>query len=144
MIGKTIAKRFDRSEAEATLPLVRRIVADIEGDNERLQGILPDLKAARIRARAGAAREPVLEGLRREVAEITTRFEGCLAELASIGCVYRGSTGHVDFRGEHEGRPVFYCWAPGEEEISHVHLLGSDCRMREPIGLGAALPLGGP
>ena len=143
MIGKTIARRFDRREAEATLPLVRRIVADIESDNERLQAILPDLRAARIRARRSDAPVPGLDDLRREVAEITTRFESYLAELASIGCVYRGATGHVDFRGEHAGRPVFYCWAPGEEEVSHLHLLGSDCRMREPVGLGAALPLGG-
>lgn len=143
MIGKTIARRFDREEAEATLPLVRRIVADIESDNHHLQAILPELKAARMRSRRDRAPVPELEDLRQEVADITTRFEGYLAELARIGCVYRGATGHVDFRGEHEGKPVFFCWASGEEEVSHVHLLGSDCRMREPIALGAALPFGG-
>lgn len=143
MINRTIARRFERSEAEATLPLVRRIVADIETDDLKLQTILPELKAARKRSGSEVAVDVGLEGLRQEVAEITTRFESYLAELARIGCVYRGVTGHVDFRGEHEGRPVFFCWAPGEEEVSHVHLLGSDCRVRERIGLGAALPLGG-
>ena len=126
----------------ATLPLVRRIVADIEQDNHLLQAILPELKAARVRSPSRGEPTPELERLRQQVADITTRFEGYLAELAQIGCVYRGATGHVDFRGEHEGRPVFFCWSPGETEISHLHLLGSDCRLREPIGLDAALPLG--
>lgn len=141
MIDRTIARRFERSEAEATLPLVRRIVADIEADDLELRTVLPALKAARKR-RSEVGADAGLESLRQQVAEITTRFESYLAELARIGCVYRGVTGHVDFRGEHEGRPVFFCWAPGEDEVSHVHLLGSDCRARERIRLGAALPLG--
>lgn len=141
MIDRPIARQFDREAAEATLPLVRRIVADIERDNDHLQVILPDLKVARMRSRAGTP-HPELERLRHEVAEITTRFEDYLRELARVGCVYRGATGHVDFRGEHEGRPVFFCWAAGEDEISHVHLLGSDCRLREPVEHDAVLPLG--
>lgn len=141
MIDRPIARQFEREEAEATLPLVRRIVADIEGDNDRLQAILPDLKAARRRSRPGAP-DPKLEELRAEVADITTRFEQYLRELAQIGCVYRGATGHVDFRGEHEGRPVFFCWAPGEAEVEHIHSLGSDCRLRETIERAAVLPLG--
>jgi hypothetical protein len=144
MISKASAQRFDRDGAEATLPLVRRIVADIERDNEHLQAILPELKACRMQSRRRGELLPELDDLRQRVADITTRFESYLAELADIGCVYRGATGQVDFRGEHEGRPVFFCWAPGEDEVSHVHLLGSDCRLREPIGLDAALPLGGP
>lgn len=142
MIGKLIARRFDRTGAEATLPLVRRIVADIEHDNERLQALLPELKACRMESRRRGEPLPELAVLRQQVAEITTRFESYLGELARIGCVYRGATGHVDFRGEHEGRPVFFCWAAGEDGVSHLHLLGADCRLREPIGLDAALPLG--
>jgi len=144
MISKKIARRFDREAAEATLPLVRRIVADIERDNQHLQAILPELRALRMQARRRGAAPGELEALREQVADITTRFEGYLAELARIGCVYRGVTGHVDFRGDHEGRPVFFCWAPGEQEVSHLHLLGSDCRLRELIGLDAALPFGRP
>ena len=142
MIDRPIARQFDREDAEATLPLVRRIVADIERDNDRLQGILPALKAARRRSRPGAP-DARLESLRLEVAEITTRFETYLRELAQVGCVYRGATGHVDFRGEYDDRPVFFCWAPGEDDVSHIHSLGSDCRLRETIERAAALPLGG-
>lgn len=142
MISTTTVRRFERHEAEATLPLVRRIVADIREDNTELQSVLPKLKTARLRSRQQGRRVAELEPLRERVADITTRFEEYLAELARIGCIYRGATGHVDFRGEHEGRPAFFCWAPGEEEISHVHLLGSDCRIREPVEFGTALPLG--
>ena len=144
MIANRIARRFDIEEASATLPLVRRIVADIQADNAALQSLLPELKAARMRSRQRGAAVPELAGLRQEVAEITTRFEGYLAELAQVGCVYRGATGCVDFRGERDGRPVFYCWEPGDGEIAWYHALGSDCRRREPVELDAALPLGGP
>lgn len=144
MIANKIARRFAREEAAATLPLVRRIVTDIRTDNATLQELLPRLKTARMRSRQFGAPVPELAGLRVKVAEITTRFEGYLAELAQVGCVYRGATGHVDFRGENEGRPVFYCWEPSDDDIAWFHPLGSDCRRREPIELDAALPLGGP
>ena len=77
------------------------------------------------------------------MAEITTRFEGYLAELAQVGCVYRGSSGHVDFRAEDSGQPVFLCWSPDEESVEFVHSLGLDCRHRTPVEVNAPLPLVG-
>lgn len=137
----TKCQAFDQDGATATLPLVRRIVQDIRADSRALQDVLPDLKEARQQSHALGAPVPGLAPLRETVADITTRFEACLAELALIGCVYRGTSGHVDFRGEWNGRPVFFCWAPGEYEVSHCHPLGSDCRHRERIEIDAALPV---
>lgn len=141
---KTVVDRlFQQEEATATLPLVRRIVADIRRDNAALEAVLPRLKEARIRSRSDGADTPELDGLRLEVAEITTRFEGYLAELAQIGCLYRGSMGHIDFRSEAHGQPVFLCWSPKELSVGWSHPLGSDCRHRTPIGDDATLPLVG-
>jgi hypothetical protein len=139
--AKTPARSFDPEKATSTLPLVRRIVADLQDDSDRLQEILPRLKHARSTARRLSAVIPELEPLRLRVAQITTRFEGYLDELSRVGCVYRGTSGHVDFRGEYEGRPVFFCWSPEEQSVTHVHALGLDCRYRESVEMDAFLPL---
>lgn len=134
---------FRQDEATATLPLVRRIVADIQRDSRALEAVLPRLKDARIRSRGEGASVPELEGLRLEVAEITTRFEACLEELTQVGCAYRGSTGHVDFRSEEGGRPVFLCWSPDESTVAWSHPAGLDCQYRSPVEFHVVLPVSG-
>ncbi len=137
-------RRFGQEEASATLPLLRQVVADIQRDNQALEIVLPRLKDARIRSRKPGAVVPELEQLRHEVAEITTRFEAYLDELAQVGCVYRGATGNVDFRSEEGGRPVFLCWSPDEPTVTWTHPIGLACRFRSPIETHVVLPVGGP
>jgi len=143
MTQTVVDRSFQQEEATSTLPLVRRIVADIRRDNSALEAVLPRLKDARIRSRRDGVDAPDLDHLRLEVAEITTRFEGYLGELAQVGCLYRGSTGHIDFRSEEHGQPVFLCWSPEELSVGWSHPLGSDCRHRTPIADHAMLPLVG-
>lgn len=135
---------FRRENASATLPLVRQIVADIKSDNEALEIVMPRLKEARIRSRVTGVSTPELDQLRQEVAEITTRFEAYLDELAQIGCIYRGTTGNVDFRSEEGGRPVFLCWSPEESTVEWSHPIGLDCRFRSPVETHVVLPVGRP
>ncbi|MDH3298080.1 MAG: DUF2203 domain-containing protein [Gemmatimonadota bacterium] len=143
MTQTTVDRLFQPDEATATLPLVRRIVADIRRDDSSLEAVLPRLREARIRARGSTTNAPELDRLRLEVAEITTRFEGYLEELAQIGCVYRGSSGHIDFRSEEHGSPVFLCWSPEETSVHSSHPLGLDCRHRSPVADRAIEPLVG-
>ena len=143
MTRNAVDRMFAQDEATATLPLVRGIVDDIRRDGRDLAAVLPRLKEARIRARRERAPSPDLAVLRERVAEITTRFEGYLAELAQIGCVYRGSSGHVDFRAQDQGQPVFFCWSPDEEAVEFVHSLGLNCQHRTHIEVPAVLPLVG-
>lgn len=143
MTLNAVDRMFGQDEATATLPLVRRIVDDIRSDGRDLEAVLPRLKEARIRARRERATSSDLVELREQVAAITTRFEGYLAELAQIGCIYRGSSGHVDFRSDDGGQPVFLCWSPDEETVGFSHSLGHDCRHRSRIEAPAALPLVG-
>ncbi len=142
------ATRTDRlfrpEDASATLPLVRQIVADIQCDNEALEIVLPRLKEARIRSRETGVSAPELDQLRHEVAEITTRFEAYLDELAQVGCIYRGTTGNVDFRSEEGGRPVFLCWSSEEHSVEWSHPIGLDCRFRSPVETHVVLQVGQP
>ncbi|MFQ5529719.1 MAG: DUF2203 domain-containing protein [Gemmatimonadota bacterium] len=143
MTQTVVDRVFRQDEATATLPLVGRIVADIRRDSSALEGVLPRLKEARIRSRADATHGRELDRLRVEVADITTRFERYLGELAQVGCLYRGSTGHVDFRSEEDGQPVFLCWSPEEPTVAWSHPLGLDCRHRSPVAGHLAMPLVG-
>ncbi len=115
---------FTVEEANRALPLVKRIMADIVEENNRLQELLPRLKEARLRARRYGPDE-TLEQLRKDVAGISSRLEGYLRELAQVGCVFKGPQGLVDFYALRDGRPVFLCWRYGEEGIRYWHELES-------------------
>ena len=123
MTRKQDVRFFTVEEANRTLPLVSRIMADIVEENERLQELLPALKEVRARVRRSPAAVPELEGLRQEVATISARLESYLAELHQIGCVFKGPQGLVDFYALRDGKPVFLCWRHGEDEIRYWHEL---------------------
>lgn len=123
MKRKTDIRFFTVEEANRTLPLVRRIMADVVEENDRLQELLPDLKEARMRARRNPSAAEELNRLRESVAAISARLESYLKELGQIGCVFKGPQGLVDFYSMRDGRPVFLCWRLGEERIRYWHEL---------------------
>lgn len=114
---------FTVEEANNTLPLVSRIMADIVHENDRLQEVLPRLKEVRMLARRNPTAAEELEELRNDVAAVSSRLEGYLDELAQIGCVFKGPQGLVDYYSMRGGRPVFLCWRYGEREIRYWHEL---------------------
>ena len=123
MTRKSDIRFFTVEEANRTLPLVRRIMADIIDENDRLQELLPNLKEVRMRARRNPSAADELNALRTDVAAISARLEGYLKELAQIGCVFKGPQGLIDFYSMREGRPVFLCWRYGEDEVRYWHEL---------------------
>jgi hypothetical protein len=129
---------FTIEEANRTLPLVSRIMADIVHENDRLQEVLPQLKEARMRARRNPAAAENLETLREDVAAISSRLEGYLDELRQIGCVFKGPQGLVDFYAMRDGRPVFLCWRYGEEEVGYWHELDGGFAGRQTLEPAAA------
>ncbi len=137
--GGPAPRHFGIDEAERTLPLVERIVADIVEENRVLAVLLPELRLSRLRARraAAGAPPPELERLRSEVARTTARLESCPGELKQLGCSLHDPDGTVDFPfriGEHT---VSLCWRLGEDSIRHWHPAGE--RDRERRLLPAAL-----
>ncbi len=123
MTRKTDIRFFTVEEANRTLPLVSRIIADVIEENDRLQELLPNLKEVRMRARRNPAAAGALNDLREEVAKISARLEGYLKELSQIGCVFKGPQGLIDFYSMRDGRPVFLCWRYGEDRIRYWHEL---------------------
>ena len=123
MTRKTDIRFFTVEEANRTLPLVSRIIADVIEENDRLQELLPSLKEVRMRARRNPSAAEELNDLREAVATISARLEGYLKELSQIGCVFKGPQGLIDFYSMRDGRPVFLCWRYGEDRIGYWHEL---------------------
>jgi hypothetical protein len=118
-------RRFTLEEANRTLPLVRRIVADIVRTHEEISQLQQQLELAK----------PGQQMLVQE------RLEGGLGhlqdyvdELTEVGCELKDfRTGLIDFIGRHEGREVCLCWKLGEETIGFWHELHSGFAGRQPV-----------
>lgn len=118
-------KRFSLQAANATLPLVSRVVSDIVSTHARateLQGTIEQLKG----------REQ--EASRDEMERCWQRLQDYVDELTEIGCELKDlCIGLVDFVARHQGRDVYLCWKLGEAEIGHYHELDGGFAGRRPV-----------
>jgi hypothetical protein len=118
-------RRFTLEQANKSLPLVRRIVADI----------------VRTHAVASGHREALENSSAKEAAPIQKELDAAIArleelvdELSSVGVELKDyQSGLIDFIGRHEGRDVYLCWKLGEERITHWHELNAGFAGRKPV-----------
>jgi hypothetical protein len=129
-------KYFTVDQANRTLPLVKRIVADIVDEYGRWKEHVfrYELVAAGSTAQQGETAEQV--ELRGRVDDSAQRINDFVEELARIGCIFKGfEEGLVDFRARMEDRDVLLCWKLGEDAIEYWHELDAGFRGRQPIPL---------
>ncbi|MEN8144391.1 MAG: DUF2203 domain-containing protein [Gemmatimonadota bacterium] len=128
-------KFFTLEEANATLPLVSRIVEDIVAEGQRVEELLAELEK-------GHSADPTPDDgtLREDVARASSQLETYLAELTQIGCLFKGPQGTVDFYSMLDGQPVFLCWTLGEPEILYWHDLEAGYAGRQPL-VSASVPV---
>jgi hypothetical protein len=125
---------FTLAEAERTLPLVRRIVADLMVEYPRWRAAVGRFELLTGGARADWGETGELVEARDAVTAAAGKINGYLKELETIGCVFKGfEAGLVDFYSLRDDRPVFLCWRMGEERISHWHELDAGFGGRQPI-----------
>ena len=113
---------FTPSEANATLPLVRRIVTDILSAGQRA-------RAAAESATGGPQADSTVQSA---MCELRNLFE----ELEAIGCSYRDwnfEIGLVDFPAKVDGEDVLLCWRSDEPSVSHYHGVHAGYAGRKPI-----------
>ncbi len=104
------ARIFSPSEANRTLPLVRRIVEDILRRGAELRK-LRDL------GRTSREQEDRLVEIGHEITSL-------LSELKGIGCEYKDwgfDQGLVDFPSIIHGEMVYLCWRSDEAELGWYH-----------------------
>lgn len=118
----TVPRIFTVREAEATLPLVARVVGDLLQAYPRWKELVVryELLTAPLRAEQGESDE--IRGVREQAALEAERINHFLVELEEVGCVFKGfEAGLVDFYALKEDRLVFLCWRLGETHIAHWH-----------------------
>lgn len=124
---------FTLDQANATLPLVRRITDDLVTLHPRWRDAVTAYELAQDAAQAGAESDEARDA-RVVAGRLAGEIESCLDELGQIGCVFKGfETGLVDFAANYEGRVVHLCWRRGEDVISHWHEVVDGFDGRQPL-----------
>ena len=125
---------FSLEEAQATLPLVRRIVVDLQHEYALWRASVGQFELTSAGSRADERLPPEVVAAEREVALLAERVAGLLGELEEIGCIAKGiEAGLVDFYALRDDRLVYLCWRLGEEGIAHWHDLDVGVEGRRPI-----------
>lgn len=120
------ARRFTLAEANSTLPLVTRIVADIVRVNSEATALQEQLETLA----EGKDQTHATKELERRVA----RLGELVDELSEVGAELKDyRTGLIDFIGRHDGHDVFLCWKLGEEKIAYWHELAAGFAGRKPV-----------
>ena len=121
---------FTLEEAERALPLVRRVVIDLQHEYALWRSAVGRFELASAGGTAGAE----VQEAEREVTLLAERVAELLVELESIGCVAKGiEAGLVDFYALRDDRLVFLCWRVGEPRIGHWHPIDAGVDGRHPI-----------
>jgi len=104
-----MSRLFTPAEANGTLPLVKRIVADILSKGRELQRLEPE-----------QAKQDVAD----RVWELQHQLRDHMDELTRVGCSYKDfgfQLGLVDFPGQIDGEDVLLCWRSDEPAVTHYH-----------------------
>ena len=121
-------RRFTLAQANSSLPLVKRIVADIVKAHA-LAASRRDAVEASTGTKEAAVAQQALE-------MAIERLEDLVDELEDVGAELKDyQSGLIDFVGRHEGRDVYLCWKLGEESIAYWHELDAGFAGRKPIAL---------
>src|SRR2546427_6879069 len=126
-------KYFTLDQANRTLPLVRRIVADITALYPAWRDLVYRYELASAQARPEQGESPEQLAVRAEIDGVALRINSYLQELEQIGCVFKGfEAGAGEFYGKPDGRGNFLGWKQGGGRHRHWHELWSGLGGRQP------------
>ncbi|MCX7610169.1 MAG: DUF2203 domain-containing protein [Ignavibacterium sp.] len=106
----TEIKYFTPAEAKRTLPLVKKIVADILSTAKEIKLLAEDFDG-------DIEKNP-------DFIKLYNDIKSFLKELEEIGCYYKDpnfSIGLVDFPSIIDNREVYLCWRSDEDDILYYH-----------------------
>ena len=131
-------KHFTVEQANQTLPLVKRIVADILADYDTWRDRMRQYELLSAGTTAEGSETPEQVALRKEVDDAAHHISSYMEELAQVGCIFKGfEQGLVDFYSKRDDRDVFLCWKSGEPAVEHWHELEGGFAGRRPVEEGS-------
>jgi hypothetical protein len=126
-------KIFTVDQANATLPLVRKIVADVVREHAAWREKILELDLASSNAQAEGDHADA-DRLEREVQALARDIAGFQRELDALGIELKDPRlGLVDFPGENNGRRILLCWRLGEPEVQFWHEVDAGYKGRQPL-----------
>jgi hypothetical protein len=122
-------KLFSIEEANALLPAVRSLFAQIDRERTVLKQLAPAAKLAYERASENGG---IAQGVK--YAEALTSFMVAVQEILSLGVEIKDfERGLCDFPHWRDGRVVYLCWQRGEDCIEWWHDTDAGFAGREPL-----------
>ncbi|HEY0776411.1 MAG TPA: DUF2203 domain-containing protein [Gemmatirosa sp.] len=128
---------YTPASANAALPYVRRVVADLVRDHADWRASAAALAAVDAVPPADAVRAAGADvaALRRRAAQLAEDVRAALADLATLGVECKGlDVGLVDFPAVMAGVPAYLCWKLGEPTVAWWHPRDAGFAGRQLIG----------
>jgi hypothetical protein len=125
-------KQFTVEQANATLPLVRRIVQDIVAQHRIWHEKLLEIDLLAASGRASDA--PLVERIVQDAQDVAGEIETFRRELIALGIQLKDpGLGLIDFPSSLGNRQIWLCWRLGEPEVQYWHDLDAGFAGRQPL-----------
>ncbi|HKP86616.1 MAG TPA: DUF2203 domain-containing protein [Blastocatellia bacterium] len=120
---------FTLNEARGLIPRLRKLLSRVTAEREKLLDMRVEIDQAREKAEYGGGSTLGPLYLRHMI-----RFSEAVQEIEFLGVLVKDfRNGLVDFPYEHDGRIVYLCWKPDEDEIGWWHETDSGFAGRKPL-----------
>jgi hypothetical protein len=120
---------FTLSEARSLMPRLRKLLAAVTTEREQLLDLRVEIDRAREKADQGGGSPYGAAYLSHLI-----KFSEAVQEVEYLGVLVKDfRTGLVDFPFEREGRIVYLCWRPDEDEIGWWHEIDAGFAGRRPL-----------
>lgn len=134
--AKTKKKYYTAEEANAALPLVRRIVEDIStlahAMRERHQRLTKATQTGQGKLTAAHAEE--VQQMQETLDHDAEQLRDYIQELEALSVELKDYfLGLIDFRAKMDGREVYLCWKLGEPYVGHWHELDAGFAGRKSL-----------
>ncbi len=118
-------KLFSPEKANALIPVLEPLIEEMWQKRRELAILLLEGDPA---ISTGHVRQT------RQIAELKAEVIRLVHRIESHGCVMKDlDLGLLDFPALREGRPILFCWKPGEPVISYWHGAEENFSHRKPL-----------
>ncbi len=122
-------KTFTVQEANALIPRLEELLAEMDELREKIQSQSGALETASAQAKNNGGGKQASEYL-----EMVERFNADYKLIADLGCEVKDpQMGLIDFPSYRDGELVYLCWKRGEPRIAFWHTLESGFPGRQPL-----------
>lgn len=119
-----IAKFFSIEEANKLIPELKRTIKNLKKKKEDSEFIEYEISLIRLANKCKISLEQAkdIQEKKRKYNELVAELNTIIKRIHDLGCFLQDvNQGAIDFLSEKDGRPIFLCWMPGDNEISYYH-----------------------